>query len=114
MNDQMHSEELSQQQGDLLVITVPQVLSMDQRERAIALAELQAERLGCRALLLDGGANAQLQPSTAELLAEMQKQTALLEQIATGQLALIEALADDESEDPDAPPRTYLDGTPCR
>ena len=50
----------------------------------------------------------------ADLLVEQQKQTALLEQIATGQLALIEALADDESEDPDAPPRTYLDGTPCR
>jgi hypothetical protein len=50
----------------------------------------------------------------ADLLAEQQKQTALLEQIATGQLALIEALADDEGEDPDAPPRTYLDGTPCR
>lgn len=49
-----------------------------------------------------------------DLLAEQQKQTALLEQIATGQLALIEALADDEGEDPDAPPRTYLDGTPCR
>lgn len=50
----------------------------------------------------------------ADLLAEQQKQTVLLEQIATGQLALIEALADDEDEDPDAPALTYLDGTPCR
>ncbi|MBF8780996.1 hypothetical protein IV505_14865 [Pseudomonas fulva] len=49
-----------------------------------------------------------------QMLAEQQKQTSLLEQIATGQLALIEALADGEGEDPDAAPRTYLDGTACR
>jgi len=49
-----------------------------------------------------------------QMLAEQQKQTSLLEQIATGQLALIEALADGDSEDPDAPPSTYLDGSPCR
>lgn len=54
------------------------------------------------------------QPSLADLFAEQKKQTALLEQIATGQLALIEALADEEGEDPGAPPRTYLDGRPCR
>ncbi|MFK5733854.1 hypothetical protein KW869_09970 [Pseudomonas urmiensis] len=49
-----------------------------------------------------------------QVLAEQQKQTDLLEQIATQNLALIEALADDVEVDPDAPPLTYLSGAPCR
>ncbi|MDQ2487652.1 MULTISPECIES: hypothetical protein [Pseudomonas] len=49
-----------------------------------------------------------------QLLAELQKQTSLLEQIAAQNLALIEALADGDDVDPDAEPGTYLDGTPCR
>nr|WP_176739296.1 hypothetical protein [Pseudomonas sp. NBRC 111126] len=57
---------------------------------------------------------AQLQPSVCDLLAEQQKQTALLEQIATQNLALIETLAEGEGADPDAQPSTYLDGSPCR
>jgi len=50
----------------------------------------------------------------AQVLAELQKQTSLLEQIATQNLALIEALADEGDADPDAPPQTYLSGAPCR
>lgn len=107
-------EKLSPQQGDLLVITIPQVLSIDQRERATALAEMQAERLGVRTLLLDGGANAQLQPSMVELLAEMQKQTSLLQTIADQNLAVIDALADEADDDQDRQPTHYLDGTPCQ
>lgn len=49
-----------------------------------------------------------------QILDQQQKQTSLLEQIATQNLALIEALADGEDADPDAVPRAYLDGTPCR
>ncbi|MDD2035907.1 hypothetical protein NP572_05680 [Pseudomonas putida] len=49
-----------------------------------------------------------------QVLAELQKQTSLLEQIATQNLALIEALADEGDADPDAPPKTYLSGAPCR
>ncbi|MDN4511416.1 hypothetical protein D3C76_421540 [compost metagenome] len=49
-----------------------------------------------------------------QLLAEQQKQTGLLEQIATQNLALVEALADDVVPDPDALPLTYLSGAPCR
>nr|WP_177332425.1 hypothetical protein [Pseudomonas sp. NBRC 111130] len=55
---------------------------------------------------------AQLQPSVSDLLAEQRKQTALLEQIATQNLALIEALADGDDVDPDAQPLTYLSGAP--
>jgi len=47
-----------------------------------------------------------------QVLAELQKQTSLLEQIATQNLALIEALADEGEADPDAPPSTYLSGAP--
>ncbi|MEX5587088.1 hypothetical protein [Pseudomonas urmiensis] len=49
-----------------------------------------------------------------KILAEQQKQTNLLEQIATQNLALIEALAEGDGSDPDSPPLTYMDGTPCR
>ncbi len=47
-----------------------------------------------------------------QTLIEQRKQTALLEQIATQNLALIEALADGEGADPDAVPLTYLSGAP--
>lgn len=49
-----------------------------------------------------------------QILDQQQKQTSLLEQIATQSLALIEALADGDAPAPDAPPLTYMDGTPCR
>jgi hypothetical protein len=48
-----------------------------------------------------------------QILDQQQKQTNLLEQIAIQNLALIEALAD-EGADPDAPPKNYLSGEPCR
>ncbi|MBE8590831.1 hypothetical protein IQK56_07745 [Pseudomonas sp. MAFF 301449] len=50
----------------------------------------------------------------AEMLAEMKKQTALLERMETNQSILIQALAEDQADqDPDARPLTYMDGTPC-
>ena len=49
-----------------------------------------------------------------QILDQQQKQASLLEQIATQNLALIEALADGDGPDPDAPPLTYMDGSPCR
>lgn len=49
-----------------------------------------------------------------QMFDEQKKQTVLLEQIATQSLALIEALADGDDPDPDAPPLTYMDGSPCR
>ncbi|MBF8728718.1 MULTISPECIES: hypothetical protein [Pseudomonas putida group] len=107
-------ESLSPGPGDLLVVTIPTILTRDQREKAQAVIQGQAERLGFQALVLDGGITASLQPNMADLLAEQQKQTALLEQIATQNLALIEALADGDDADPEAEPRSYLDGTPCR
>lgn len=49
-----------------------------------------------------------------QLLAEQKKQTSLLQQIATNQVALIQALSEEQGIDPDEQPLTYLDGTPCR
>ncbi len=49
-----------------------------------------------------------------EMLAELKKQTALLERMEKQQGLLIQALADDQGEDPDAEPATYMDGSPCR
>lgn len=47
-----------------------------------------------------------------QILEQQQKQTGLLETIASQNLALIEALADGEGTDPDGPPSSYLDGSP--
>ena len=47
-----------------------------------------------------------------QILEQQQKQTCLLETIASQNLALIEALADGDDVDPDAVPLAYLDGTP--
>ena len=47
------------------------------------------------------------------ILDEQVKQTAILERMAEQQSLLIQAMAEDEPEDPDAQPLTYMDGTPC-
>ena len=47
----------------------------------------------------------------SQVLAEQIRQTAILERIANQQTQLIEALGEDEPEDPDSEPRTYMDGS---
>ncbi|WP_336334635.1 hypothetical protein [Pseudomonas putida] len=110
MTDQI--KKLTPKPGDLLVISIPGNLPLEQLEKIAA--QLRTEATGFQVLVLPDGITAQLQPSTAGLLAEQQKQTALLEQIATQNLALIEALAGGDDIDPDAPPSTYLSGAPLR
>lgn len=46
-----------------------------------------------------------------QVLAEQIKQTAILERMADQQTQLFDALGEDEPEDPDAEPRTYMDGS---
>lgn len=105
-------EKLNPKPGDLLVISIPHLLTQDQREKVQAMMQAQAERLGFQALVLDGGITASVQPNMADLLAGQQKQTALLETIASQNLALMEALADGEGDGPDAVPTNYLSGAP--
>lgn len=107
-------EKLSPEAGDLLVVSIPHLMTKDQHERVSAALQAHAERLGFKALVLDGGATAQLQPNLSELLTEQRKQTEVLEQIALNQIALIEALAEDQGLDPDLQPMSYLNGAPCR
>ncbi|AWY43848.1 hypothetical protein DKY63_29615 [Pseudomonas putida] len=53
--------------------------------------------------------------SLLERLVVAQENTARsMDQIAGRLDLLIQAMAADEPEDPDAPPLTYMDGTPCR
>lgn len=47
----------------------------------------------------------------SQVLNELVKQTAILERMASQQTQLIAALAEDEPEDPDVAPRTYMDGS---
>ncbi|MEN5216839.1 hypothetical protein ABE484_13360 [Pseudomonas pudica] len=49
-----------------------------------------------------------------QILDQQRKNTSLLEQIATQNLALIEALAIERDVDPDSAPQAYLSGAPCR
>lgn len=48
------------------------------------------------------------------MLAEQVKQTELLQQIASNQVALIQALSEGQDLDEDGSPRAYLSGQPCR
>jgi hypothetical protein len=48
------------------------------------------------------------------MLAEQVKQTELLQQIVSNQVALIQALGEDQGLDEDGPALTYLSGQPCR
>ncbi|KTB97760.1 hypothetical protein [Pseudomonas sp. ICMP 10191] len=50
----------------------------------------------------------------SQILAEQVQQTQLLQRMVEQQTLLIDALSEEEPEDPDAQPHTYLDGTPCR
>lgn len=45
------------------------------------------------------------------ILEEQKKQTATLERMASQQALLIQALAEDQGQDPDAQPLTYMDGS---
>ncbi|NMY67312.1 hypothetical protein [Pseudomonas sp. WS 5414] len=47
-----------------------------------------------------------------QILEQQQKQTALLETIASQNLALIEALAEDQGLNPEQQPMSYLSGAP--
>lgn len=114
---QSYSEQIQKMcptMGDLLVVTSPHPLTMDQRQKMRSSLEPLADRLGVQLLVLDGGVAAQLQPGMHSLLEEQRKQTAILERMEQQQSLLIQALADDEPEDPDVQPLTYIDGSPCR
>lgn len=108
-------QKVSPKKGDLLVVTSPHHLTMEQRKRMQESLTPFADRLGVLVLALDGGATAQLQPGIQGLLDEQKKQTAILERLAEQQLLLIQALsAEQDEQDPDAMPTSYLDGKPVR
>lgn len=114
MNTSEQIEKLSPNKGDLLVVSYPCPLTVEQRKRVIDGLTPLADRLEVQLLALEGGATAQLQPGLHALLEEHKKQTAILERMADQQSLLIRALAEDQGEqDPDARPLTYMDGTPC-
>lgn len=105
-------QHVSPNKGDLLVVTCPRPLTMEQRKRMTDSLVPLADRMGVQLLVLEGGVSAQLQPGIQGLLDEQKKQTALLEQIAKQQILMIEVLADEQGEqDPDSLPLTYLDGS---
>lgn len=108
-------QKVSPKNGDLLVVTNPHPLTMEQRKRMEDSLAPIADRMGVQMLVLDGGVTAQLQPGIQGLLDEQKKQTAILERMAAQQSLLIQALAEDQDEQgPDARPLTYMDGSPCR
>lgn len=58
--------------------------------------------------------NTLLAQTLQALLDEQKRQTAILERMEKQQSLLIQALAEEQGQDPDAPAMTYMDGTPCR
>lgn len=106
-------EKLSPKKGDLLVISVPLILKDGQREKIAAMLKGTADRLDCEVLVLEAGVTAELHPRHGDMLAEQQKQTQLLQQIADNQAVLIQAMAEEQEPDDEAPPSHYLDGSPC-
>jgi hypothetical protein len=105
-------KKLSPKQGDLMVLKVEQILSMSQRNKISEFLSPIAGELGCKFLIVDPGMDISLHVDPSAQFAEQQKQTALLESILEQQTLLIQALAEPD-EDPDAQPRTYMDGSPC-
>lgn len=48
------------------------------------------------------------------LIAALHEQTAAINRLASSNEALVQAMAESEDGDPDAEPRTYMDGSPVR
>lgn len=48
------------------------------------------------------------------LMTAQESSAKAMNQVAERLDLLIQAMAENEPEDPDAQPRTYMDGTPCR
>ncbi|OSR73999.1 hypothetical protein BV326_01455 [Pseudomonas syringae pv. actinidiae] len=107
-------QKLNPNKGDLLVIYPKKPMTKEEHERVTSSLEPFAQRIGCNLLVSQPGVQVALQPSGAAILEEMRKQTELLRLMKEQQMHLINALSEEEPEDPDAPPHTYLDGTPCR
>lgn len=53
-----------------------------------------------------------LESLLAQILSQLQQQTAAINAMTQSNMQLIEALSQDEI-DPDAEPTTYMDGSPC-
>ena len=104
-------QKMNPKKGDLLVVTIPHHLTAEQRKRMADSLAPTADRMGFQMLVFDGGATAQLQPGIQVLLDEQKKQTAILERMERQQCLLIQAMAEDQGEDHDAPPSTYMDGS---
>lgn len=106
-------QKMNPSAGELLIVTAPSPLTLEQRQKVADNLAPLADRLGVQLLVLGGGFTAQLQPGVSALLSEQKKQTAILERMAEQQLLLIQALAaEQDDQGPDAIPTTFLDGKP--
>ncbi|MFV3291273.1 hypothetical protein ACNFBR_21350 [Pseudomonas sp. NY11955] len=105
MSEQANSSDqpLAQGQESLLVVSIPQQLSLEQMATVQAQLQARAEQMVLQLLAQEGGAIAHMYPSLSELLAEQRKQSLLLEQISTQNLALIKALAGEQDVSDDEP-----------
>lgn len=92
----------------LLVVRSEGRLRGDSREMMLASLSPIAAQMGMRVLILDGGLDAGIHSDIRPLIEEQ-----LVEQRKTNQLLmmLIAALGEEET-DPDAEPKTYMDGSP--
>jgi hypothetical protein len=106
-------QKLSPNEGDLLVIYPEQMLSLEQHQRVVKSLSPFAESIGCKILVSQPGHHVALHPDPGAVLAEMRRQTKILSSMSDRFDLLIQAMAEDEPEDPDAQPRRYMDGSLC-
>lgn len=106
-------QQLRPSPGDLLVIYPKTAMTREQHQLTVQTLKPLAERLGCTILVSQPDIEVAIQPGSAALLAEMQKQTAILEAMAEQQAILLQELAGDERDD-DRQPLAYMDGSPIK
>ncbi|MCY1540747.1 hypothetical protein D9M68_764050 [compost metagenome] len=101
---------MSERVESLLVVSTDRPMKEETRQLLVKQLTPIAESMDMKPLVLSDGLQADvhsdIRPVLESILTEQQKTNSLL-------LALVEAMAADEP-DPDAAPRTYLDGTPVR
>lgn len=101
---------------EILVISTTQPLSMELVEKIKAIATPLAKSMNMKVMVLPDGMKAEVHTkdqAVALMLEEQRKTNQLLSQLIQSNSQLIEALSeDDEEDDGQHEPMTYMDGTP--
>lgn len=97
----------------LLVLSTQDHLNESQLRLLKEYGQTVADSMGMSFAVLPGGVKAAVHSDIRDLVEAMKAQAAAIAALAESNMLLIEAVAQDgEDSDPDAAPRTYMDGSP--